>query len=286
MTQRRFSVASIGRAARQALAEESEGRVLAVFRRSLYVEMEAGRLACIGASSLGDGPLNARAEVPEGIDFERAEIRQHDPVYRTDSDLVVGASLAFSLSGASYWRPPEAPATVDYEKLRCGLDLLLGATAAKKEMSEAFFADHAVATAALEAWMSALVNDGGAPPPEEAEMLIGLGGGLTPAGDDWIGGAMIALRTLDRAQAARGVAEWALPMAQNRTGKISVAHLAAAAAGEGSAALHEAINAICTADPGGLATALAGIDEIGHTSGWDALAGSVAVLFSYCDLRF
>jgi len=95
--------------------------------------------------------------------------------------------------------------------------------------------------AALAEW---LVGCSDAAPDEAASMLIGLGPGLTPSGDDLLGGAMIALRALGRDDRARRVADWALPLAATRTGAISAAHLACAATGEGSASLHELLAAL------------------------------------------
>lgn len=106
------------------------------------------------------------------------------------------------------------------------------------------------------------------------DSLIGLGPGLTPAGDDFVGGAMIALRVLGgdagRAQADR-IAAWALPLARERTSRISRAHLECAAEGEGHEALHDLLN---TGDEKHLER----LAKIGHTSGLDAAAGALLAL--------
>ena len=70
----------------------------------------------------------------------------------------------------------------------------------------------------------------------------------------------------------------ALPIAREQTGKISFAHLSCAADGEGAEALHEAIVGVAANDVSAITAAIAGLDEIGHSSGWDALAGAVAVM--------
>src|SRR5262249_14736230 len=72
--------------------------------------------------------------------------------------------------------------------------------------------------------------------PDDA--LIGLGPGLTPAGDDFVGGAMIALRAAGNVPLAERIAAWALPLAATNTNRISRAHLECAAQGEGHEALH------------------------------------------------
>ena len=59
---------------------------------------------------------------------------------------------------------------------------------------------------------------------------------------------------------------------------MSRAHLQAAAIGEGSEALHRVFFALLKADVFKLASEVDAIDRIGHTSGWDTLAGIATVL--------
>lgn len=103
------------------------------------------------------------------------------------------------------------------------------------------------------------------------EALIGLGPGLTPAGDDFVGGAMIALRAFGHVAAAERIAAWALPLAKARTNRISRAHLECAARGEGHEALHDWLAAPSGAN-------LARLASIGHSSGLDAAAGASLAL--------
>jgi len=111
-------------------------------------------------------------------------------------------------------------------------------------------------------------------PPEGLGVLV-LGPGLTPSGDDFLGGVMLALHHVHRAAQARGL--WrSLEPRLSRTAPISAAHLAAAAAGEGHEALHAALLHLFQREPGWPA-ALDALDAIGHCSGWDALAGAAAV---------
>jgi uncharacterized protein DUF2877 len=241
-----FRAEVAGRFAREAL-QDSEGEVCAVFRRSFYLRCAGERYACIGDASVGNGPLNAL--IP-GLALPR-----------------LGERLAVSLNGAETWRPPaqlpgfpkmdrllEAARTrIPAEGLGC---LVIGAHNALSGHAQP-------ALDALEHWLvgNAIAN--------EAEQLIGLGPGLTPSGDDYFGGMLVALRLAGRGVQADGLWRWLQPRLKERTSAISAAHLAAAAAGEAHEALHDVLNGNLNLDA---------LNEVGHTSGWDALAGAVAVL--------
>lgn len=104
-----------------------------------------------------------------------------------------------------------------------------------------------------------------------------MGTGLTPAGDDLIGGALIALRAVGRRATAKRLGRWALRLAKTRTNRISQAHLACAASGEGHEALHLALSAILSGSKN-LEKELSALKRIGHTSGMDALSGALLAL--------
>ena len=103
------------------------------------------------------------------------------------------------------------------------------------------------------------------------DSLIGLGPGLTPAGDDFVGGAMIALRAFGDHELAERIAGWALRLAKKNTGRISRAHLQCAASGEGHEALHDLL---CSFDEKHLQR----LARVGHSSGLDAAAGAMLAL--------
>jgi hypothetical protein len=113
-----------------------------------------------------------------------------------------------------------------------------------------------------------------------AEELIGLGPGLTPAGDDFVGGAFFA-RAILRPAATRQ-ADWTRAgdglraVAAARTHPVSAVLFADLLAGEGHEPLHDLAAAVAT---GALPMALAAagrLCRIGHSSGWDLLAGFLA----------
>ena len=244
-----FAAESAGRFAREAL-QGADGEVCALFRRSFYLRCPGERYACVGDPSVGNGPLNVL--VPELV-LPR-----------------LGDRVGVSLSGAKPWQPPlPVPDQPQLEKLR--------AAAAERIPAEGFgclligkhnaLSGHAQpALDALERWLvgNAIVD--------EADQLIGLGPGLTPSGDDYLGGMLVALRRTGRTMQAEGLWRWLQPRLRERTSAISAAHLAAAAAGEGHEALHSVLDGELDLDA---------LDAVGHTSGWDALAGAAAVFKTY-----
>jgi hypothetical protein len=109
--------------------------------------------------------------------------------------------------------------------------------------------------------------------------LLGLGAGLTPSGDDYVGGALFA-RTLlgDRAPAWRAAVERVLAAAVTRTHPISATLLADLASGRGWAPLHDLMLSLAAGSAADAVAAARRLVALGHTSGWDLLAGVAAGL--------
>jgi hypothetical protein len=194
---------------------------------------------------------------------------------------VGGAAVA--LVGAALWRPPPAPGW-DRAQAARGLAALAAALPAElpAEGLARFLrpgpAWSPVATAALPA-VRHLAQDGAcAGEPERVAPLLGLGPGLTPSGDDFLGGAMIALALAGRNEQRDALWDAIAPRLADATNAVSAAHLRAAAEGLGSAALHALLAAILAGGGAAMAHDLAAVAAIGHTSGWDALAGAATVL--------
>jgi hypothetical protein len=244
----------VGRAARETLAG-GEGEVVAVFRRSFYVRA-GGRYACIGDPSLGRGPLNVLVR-----DFE-------EPVFQ--------GKIAVDLENAQLWEPApfRGGARPHLDALRAALDGHVpeeGLGCTILGIHNALTVHAQPALEALDRWLAghALAN--------EAAQLIGLGPGLTPSGDDYFGGVLVGLRWLGRGAQADSLWRWLEPRLEPRTSAISAAHLAAAAGGQVHEALHEVLDHLAAWQAPDLHPGLARLDAVGHTSGWDALAGVVAV---------
>ncbi len=106
-----------------------------------------------------------------------------------------------------------------------------------------------------------------------AKRLAGLGGGLTPAGDDFIVGVLLAIWA---GLYGSEVLSWCKPIAEATaplTTTLSAAYLRAAARGACMFYWHSLLDALCRKDPADLRLATCDLLSIGHTSGADALAG-------------
>lgn len=111
---------------------------------------------------------------------------------------------------------------------------------------------------------------------DAARPLLGLGAGLTPSGDDYVGGALFALAHWRPAHLPwRRAAESLEEVARTRTHRISAALFSDLARGRSFAALHLFVDASLRDDADLLASARE-VAAIGHSSGWDMLTGFLA----------
>jgi len=248
-----YAASVVGRYAREAAAP-GEGEVRAVFRRSCYAGFPGGAYVCIGDTLLGCGPLNALV-----------------PDFRIPS---LGERVTLDIAGARLWTP--APFSHQAEPSLQALRAAARGRVPREGLgclvvdAHNSLSGHAQpALDAIERWLVGNALD------DDAQALIGLGPGLTPSGDDYLGGVLISLHQLGRGAQARSLWRW-LEARLARTSAISAAHLNAAAAGEGHEALHACLQALYGAHAD-WPQLLSALDEVGHCSGWDSLAGLVAV---------
>lgn len=296
-----LGILEVGPIARRALHEGARGEIRAVFERSFYVEL-GSEWVCFGPRTLGAGPLNALHECRPGATWRDGEIAVGDPVTIGHDVIRIGAAVRFRLADPIEWMPP-APGAWDAVTLASGLESFDGMVAdIMPHDSLAVLASRTercgplsivARTAAGPADdLAGLVRadvlsrrKGSRIVPRSLGSLLGLGPGLTPSGDDFLGGAMVALSSLGLTGLRDAIWETLEPLVADRTNDISRAHLTAAARGLGSAALHAVLNAVIGGRTDNLGVGLAAIDAIGHTSGWDALAGAVTVMRAWLDTQ-
>jgi hypothetical protein len=113
--------------------------------------------------------------------------------------------------------------------------------------------------------------------------LAGLGYGLTPAGDDYLVGALLAAWMILPPETAGLLAREISMIAAPRTTSLSAAWLRSAAKGNAGALWHEFFDALVHNVDSRIQTSLRRILAVGETSGADALAGFFGVCNSWVD---
>ncbi|HEV8617438.1 MAG TPA: DUF2877 domain-containing protein [Methylomirabilota bacterium] len=126
----------------------------------------------------------------------------------------------------------------------------------------------------------ACASDDAAAAANAAVDLLGLGGGLTPSGDDYAGGAFFARALL--APTAANPERWRRAAAVLRDAAVTRTHVISAALvgdlldGEGHAPLHDLAGALAHGATAPALEAARRLAGLGQTSGWDLLAGFAA----------
>jgi hypothetical protein len=276
--------------ARQWLVSASEPRLHSLYRQSVNLFDPTNGLLSVVLPSLGPGPFAIVAAPAEDSfkGFQSLEIQS--PITIRADQLQIG-DIQIELSGALEWEPRP-----DWTKLDNFLDEpqvsrmndLLGQHAPtgsfaplvdgfEVETDQTFHSEVLRAAAEPARRLKAsLANGNTSGAVKAAERLAGLGGGVTPSGDDYLQGAIHALWSRLTDERARSLSEAVVSAAAPRTNAISGAWLKAAAVGEAGDDWHGLEQALGTDRE--LEQAITQLIQRGHTSGADALAGFVATL--------
>ncbi|WP_168404611.1 DUF2877 domain-containing protein [Arthrobacter silvisoli] len=288
------------------------GKVYSVFERAINILAPWGQLVTLAARRLDDAPWTIRAEVR---DWSSTGIQAGDPAdFSARGISFDSADTLVLLPGAREWFAKRIPlADITTAELASGataLGGLLEAHGVRGGILAASAADDAASAgasgptafdagiaqglrAAREALETAVRAGDSAAIGEAALQLLGLGSGLTPAGDDFLCGlALLAAQPGSRLGAARGALAAVVAQHADRTTLLSWTTLREAVDGRVRESLLELLNQLFrrrAEDPAGLARHLrAPVDRalgIGHTSGTDILSGLLAGLRLETELR-
>lgn len=293
---RRFEADTTGIVAARALRDGARGKVAAVFERSFYATI-GGQWVCLVPKGGGLGPLNVECREASLAGAIRS-LRIGDAAAVENKSLRAGSALDLSLQSAKEWRPVP-PSGWNRDSIERGLMNFRAAIGSRELPQEGL----AVLLVDCSAQLNAVAEAARGPMQDLQSMLrktiagnldsldagkllplIGLGPGLTPSGDDAIGGALIALHLLGEDSVCDLLWQGLAPYARTATGDISFAHLSAAAEGFGHEAIHHLINSVMEGGAD-FSRALDAVHAIGHTSGWDALAGVAAAFNAWSEAR-
>ena len=258
-------------AARRLRRARGGGRVVAVYARTVNLELDGAGWLSLHAPGPIPAPFGIACEPwPSPARLERALVRVTAGVLILDGCLGVrldGALLSPSALPTAAPPPPVASclalalARTDAGLLPATAALLTGGTPPSDPL----------ARTALPGLANLYAGTSRRDPEEclaAARSLLGLGPGLTPAGDDCLVGWLAGARTASPAgrYLAGAVGPRLLREAAGRTGRLSRAFLGAAVAGEVAEPVRDFVLAPDE-------RRLAGLLALGATSGADLLAG-------------
>jgi len=271
------------------------GRVLAVLSATAYLSGSGGEILWMAREGL---PAHRRCILTA---FEPRSICAGQSFFVQGSGLRIGEEVAIDLDQAEEWEPPAiwpdqaeplASVNAGFRRLLAaipvpggeeglGQAILLVSAIADGEGLPTFPAGSLVARALsplLGLARACLVQDL-AQVVRRGRELVGLGSGLTPSGDDFLGGLLFAVHFLKIAypgdfpghqEPIVDLIDWA----GTQTHPISHTILGDLALGHGPEPLHDVITALLTGEDLSRPTVgVARLVEIGHNSGWDILAG-------------
>ncbi len=238
--------------------------MLASFDRACDLVTDDGAVAALGWDGIGNGPLNVVLEGGPG-----AALPAGTRFMVTERIIAIG-EWQVSLDDAALWN-----ARPDWDALRPRGDARHASQIAEwKQRSLLKQAGLAVQQAAAE--VQARYAERDFPGLQRAIVaLCGLGPGLTPAGDDWLAGWLLALHLGEDPRGLADLGSMVLEAAA-RTTTLSRAFLACAAAGEADEDWHALLAALASEAHAQLKELTARILGHGATSGGAMLAGFLA----------
>ncbi|MHB8574457.1 MAG: oxamate carbamoyltransferase subunit AllH family protein [Dehalococcoidia bacterium] len=292
---------SLGATAQSLLARPRfSATVIAPGRSATYLRTDDGEIFWLAPAG---GVRHPRAIL---VNTSMFSIRRDAPAAVINGDLFIGGHCIYSVDGGTVWSPPALDWRFRGSTLQIATRLRAAARLASAlpnstpllvlvstlildgkppqnlTATDAFtsraWPQLVMATSAFAAGDTAFIE-------RLISSLVGLGPGLTPSGDDIIGGLLFALACLSSPSiggrgAVRG-AGWAALLA-GRTHEISIAIIRDLASGEGPEPLHDlARELLDTRSTGPVAATVQRVAAIGHQSGRDLLAGFFVGLFAF-----
>ncbi len=249
-----------------------QARVLGHFRRVVDLEI-AGEILALVTPGVGNGPFHAVVD-----HLPQRRLPRQLPLHRDGSTLHVGP-WALSLDPPpTLWDPmPDWPhLTPEPEALAALVGTIRRAAAQRRRSSPFAAAIFGEAPPGVAALFRGIYNEGSALVCGGAARLAGLGPGLTPSGDDFLAGVMLALWLRYRRPVP--ALAWIYEAAAHRTTRLSRAFLRAARDGHADARWHALLAALSGASRTALEAAAHAVLDFGATSGLDMLAGFVLTL--------
>jgi hypothetical protein len=283
------NITHMGAAARSLLAPGQCGQVLAAFSNVVYLLTTSNELVWVAS---GSAPLHRRCLK---VSAPLPRLAAGAPFSVQDHCLKLDRRLVLDSAAATLWQAPRVnrnqaveigaipgrvralAAGLDFSQapglarfipnlLRCGPDCVAATDDPVLTHAKPLVLDMADACRSQDRQRIVL----------GAEALIGFGGGLTPSGDDFLGGLLFGIRTLLAVYPGLNPFDMAIigEPYRSRTNPISFTLLDDLAKGHAIEPLHRIVNGILEGEfPANVHLAIVQLTQVGHSTGWDMLAG-------------
>ena len=255
------------------LASSHRPRILHIFDNACNLINERREVLAIVTPTIGNGPFNL---VIEDIVCFSEHLNPVSSIFISDSKLTLG-NLTIQVADANLWKPRP-----DWEYLHGNRDKIahqlikLSLPKDQPLLAQSRISNLSLALATKD-FPSAL---------KVTSHLAGLGAGLTPAGDDFIMGAIHAVWIIHPHEVASALTQSIADTAAPLTTSLSAAWLRFAGQGEAGVLWHQFFEALVDRvdNPSYLQEALDNILSVGETSGADALAGFSSTVTAWTTL--
>ena len=260
-----------------------EGDVHSVFEKAVNIRCaESDELITLVAAAMDNGPNTIVLELAH---FADTGIEIGDHVSAAADVLSIDRKLNVLLTGAAAWRQPRRARLCTDDQLRERLATVLrelekrgavGGMVADPTRSAVSRRTSDKLHHLSEMLVAALKRDDLAAALDAARQIIGLGPGLTPSGDDFLVGLLLAIGVAPTPQ------PWfetfraaAVEMSKSATNAISHMAIRKAAEGEARESIGRLLRELLGRDQTGLLPALDDVLAIGFSSGTDIAWGLV-----------
>lgn len=268
------------------LANSRNPRILHVFDRACNLINERREVLSIVTPQIGNGPFNLvipRLRKSFGLSdgnesWQTSEvfydyIDLQSPISISPTQLHLGA-LTINIGNAELWNP-----CPDWERIHTERDKILN------QLTSLSITNYQplLPNSLFSNLSSALVNTDISTAKSIASKLSGLGIGLTPAGDDFMMGAMYATWIIHPFETAKVLAEEIANTAAPLTTSLSGAWLKSAGRGEAGILWHNFFDALVSTNIMNVQEFFQKILAVGETSGADAMSGFYDMIYYWAE---
>ena len=293
MSSLKRSIIQTGTLAHTCLAPGQRGKVLAAFSKAIYLLTDDGELFWIAT---GDASLHQRCAQ---ISAQLPGFSVGSPFHVEDWRLTIDPDFSCDVGQASLWNAPRLDQNhvLGIAQLPAHSDAFFSQLDLSQAKGFGGFIPHILSLAHKESislgpaftdpillfahphvldMARACLSRQPVRISESADALIGLGAGLTPSGDDFLGGLLFATTVLQAAYPDSNFIQHSIPLEtyHSRTHLISFTLLQDLANGQAIAPLHHLINGLLSGEAlESIYPFVSQLTQIGHSTGWDMLTG-------------